>query len=68
MGCAYNILDVIKCMHYSKNSELKIALLLIDIIVNTECQHSQNSAVGLYPCADQTLELLEACHCSKLFG
>ena len=21
-----------------------------------------------YPCADQTLELLEACHCSKLFG
>ena len=47
MGCAYNILDVIKCMHYSKNSELKIALLLVNIIVYTECQQSQNSAVGL---------------------
>ena len=35
-------------MHYSKNSELKIALLLVNIIVNTECQHSQNGAVGLY--------------------
>ena len=35
-------------MHYSKNSELKIALLLANIIVNTECQHSQNSVVGLY--------------------
>ena len=35
-------------MHYSKNSELKIALLLVNIIVNTECQHSQKSAVGLY--------------------
>ena len=32
----------------SKNSELKITLLLVNIIVNTECQHSQNSAVGLY--------------------
>ena len=45
--CAYNILDVIKCMYYSKNSELKIALLSVNIIVNTEYQHSQNSAVGL---------------------
>ena len=35
-------------MHYSKNSKLKIPLLLVNIIVNTECQHSQNSAVGLY--------------------
>ena len=35
-------------MHYSKNSELKIALLFVNIIANTECQHSQNSAVGLY--------------------
>ena len=34
-------------MHYSKNSELKIALLLVNIIVYTECQQSQNSAVGL---------------------
>ena len=31
----------------SKNSELKITVLLVNIIVNTECQHSQNSAVGL---------------------
>ena len=30
------------------NSELKITLSLENIIVNTECQHSQNSAVGLY--------------------
>ena len=35
-------------MCYSKNSELKIALLLINIIVNTECQHSHHSAAGLY--------------------
>ena len=28
-------------MYYSKNSELKITLLLINIIVSTECQHSQ---------------------------
>ena len=34
-------------MHYSKNSELKIAWLLVNIIVKTECQHSQNSAVEL---------------------
>ena len=33
--------DVIKCTYYSKNSELKITLLLVNIIVNTECQHSQ---------------------------
>ena len=26
-------------MYYSKNSELKITLLLVNIIVNTECQH-----------------------------
>ena len=58
IGCAFNILDVIKCMHYSKNSELKIALLLVNIIVNTECQHSQNSAVGLYMC-------LVSCRCFK---
>ena len=35
-------------MYYSKISELKITLLLVNIIVNTECQHSQNSAAGLY--------------------
>ena len=35
-------------MHFSKNSELKITLLLVNIIVNTECQHSQNNAAGLY--------------------
>ena len=34
-------------MYHSKNSELKITLILINIIVNTECQHSQNSAAGL---------------------
>ena len=34
-------------MYYSKNSELKITLLLVNIIVNTECQHSQNDDVGL---------------------
>ena len=47
--CAHNISDVIKCMYkiYSKNSELKITLLLVNIIVNTECQHSQNNAAGL---------------------
>ena len=42
------VVHVIKCMHFSKNSELKITLLLVNIIVNTECQHTQNSAVGLY--------------------
>ena len=36
-------------MHYSIMSELyKIILLLVNIIVNTECQHSQNNAAGLY--------------------
>ena len=45
-------------MHYSKNSELKIALLLVNIIVNTECQHSQNSAVGLYKEIYDTLQLI----------
>ena len=43
---ASNILDIIKCMYYSENSELKITLLLLNIIVNTECQHSQNNAAG----------------------
>ena len=28
-------------------STFKITLLLVNIIVNTECQHSQNSAAGL---------------------
>ena len=44
--CAYTILDVIKCMYYSKNSRLNITLLLVNIIVNTEC--SQSNAAGLY--------------------
>ena len=26
----------------------KITLLLVNIIANTECQHSQNNAAGLY--------------------
>ena len=34
-------------MYYSKISELKITLLSVNIIVNTECQHGQNSAVEL---------------------
>ena len=34
-------------MYYSKNGELKITLLLVNIIVNTERQHSQNYAAGL---------------------
>ena len=33
-------------MYYSKNSELKITLLLVNIIVNKKCQHSQNYAAG----------------------
>ena len=42
-------LDVIKCMYYSKNMELrKITLLLVNIIANTECQQSQNNATGVY--------------------
>ena len=45
--CAFNISDVIKCMYYSKNSELKITLLLVNIIVKAECQKSQNNAVEL---------------------
>ena len=32
--CAYDILDVIKCMYYSKNSELKITLFLEKILAN----------------------------------
>ena len=36
-------------MYYSKNSELKITLLFVNIIVNTECQNSQNNAAELYP-------------------
>ena len=44
---AYNILDLTKCMFYSKHSELNITLLLVNIIVNTECQHSQHNAAGL---------------------
>ena len=31
-------------MYYFKNSESKITLLLVNIIVNTECQHNQNNA------------------------
>ena len=34
-------------MYRSKNSESKITLLLLNIIVNTECQHSQNNAAGI---------------------
>ena len=38
-----------KNTYYSKkNSELKLTLLLVNIIVNIECQHCQNSAAGLY--------------------
>ena len=29
-------------------SELKITLLLVNIIVHTECQQSQNNAAGFY--------------------
>ena len=49
LACAYNILDVVKCMYYSKNSELKITLLLVNIIVNTECQHSQKTLQDFFP-------------------
>ena len=42
-------------MYYSKNSELKITFLLVNNIVNTECQHSQNSAAGLYLACWSTL-------------
>ena len=35
-------------MYCSKNSELKIALLLVNVIVKTVCQQSQHSAAGLY--------------------
>ena len=35
-------------MYHSKDSELKTTWLLVNIIVNTECQHSQISAAGLY--------------------
>ena len=31
-----------------QNSELKITLLLVNIIVNTECHHSQNNTAGQY--------------------
>ena len=34
-------------MYYSKCSELKTTLLLVNIIVKRECQHSQNKAAGL---------------------
>ena len=30
------------------NSELRITLLFVNIIVNTECQHSKHSSAGLY--------------------
>ena len=30
-----------------KISEIKVTLLLVNIIVNTECQHSQNFVAGL---------------------
>ena len=48
LACAYYILNIKLNSNRSKNSELKITLLLVNIIVNKECQHSQNSAVGLY--------------------
>ena len=35
-------------MYYSENSELRITLLLVNIVVNTECQDSQNNNAGLY--------------------
>ena len=35
-------------MCYSKNGELKFTLLFVNIIVNTECQYSQNNPSVLY--------------------
>ena len=35
---AYNILNIMKCMYCSKSSELTITLLLVNIVVNTECE------------------------------
>ena len=48
-GKGYHYSDTNACGESaaSKNSELKITLLLVNIIITTECQHSQNSAVGL---------------------
>ena len=40
-------LDEIKCMYCSINNELK-TLLLVQIIVNRECQHNQYNDAGLY--------------------
>ena len=38
----------VQCMYYSKKYGVKITLLLVNIIANTECQRSQNNAAGLY--------------------
>ena len=37
---------MLKCVYGSKNCELKITLLLVNFIVNTECK--QRHAAGLY--------------------
>ena len=40
--------DTLDCqISSSENSELKITLLLVNIIINTECQLRQHNVVGL---------------------
>ena len=46
-----------KYMYSSKNSELEITLLLVNIIVNTECQQRQQNAVGLYTISTYKVDL-----------
>ena len=36
-----------KYMYYYVKSELKLTLLLVNIIVNTQCQQSQHNVAGL---------------------
>ena len=63
--CAYNIFDVIKCVYYFKKG-VQITLLLVNIIANTECQHSQNNAAGLYVSLSLQSHVFYVRHCLHL--
>ena len=44
-----------------------MTLLLVNIIANTECQHSQNNAAGLYLSLSlQSYQSLDVRHCLHL--
>ena len=53
-------------MYNSKSSELKITLLLVNIIVNAEYQHRQHNAVGLYRGISKKKSRLQLSKCTTI--